>query len=345
MRKLRTAVSGLGRIGWQYHLPKLAAHPGFEIAAVADPMPERLEEAGAAYGAAVYGSFAELLEREAGRLDLAVIASPTLYHRQQALEAFEHGVDVFMDKPIALDLRETDDIIDAMHRHGRRLMVYQPHRVTSECRAARSILERGVLGPIHTIRRACTGYERRNDWQAMLKNGGGMLNNYGAHYIDQLLYVTRSRCSRVTCSLKRVLSLGDADDAVKVLMETDAGILLDLDIDMAAAQPMPPWQIFGRDGAARLVEDGTGGAYFEVRRLKQSGILALQGTMAAQGRAYGSSADLVWEEERVDAGWADHNIYEECHAYFAMGEPPFVPVEETREVMRVIAECRRAAGR
>lgn len=344
MKQLRTAVCGLGRIGWQYHLPKLAAHPGFTITAVADPMPERLAEAEAVYGAAGYGSFEELLEREAGRLDLAVIASPTIFHKPQALEAFACGLDVFLDKPVALDLMQTDEILEAMRRHSRRLMVYQPHRVTSECRAVRAILDGGLLGPIHTIRRACTGYERRNDWQSMLKNGGGMLNNYGAHFIDQLLYVTRSRCSKVYCSLKRVLSLGDAEDVVKILMETDTGILLDLDIDMAAGQPMPLWQILGRDGAATLIEDESG-THFELRYLKESDKLALQHSMAAEGRTYGSSGGLVWAQERVDAAWTDNTYYDHCYSFFALGRPPLVPVEETREVMRVIALCRQAAGR
>ena len=46
---LRTAVSGLGRIAWDFHLPQLCAHDGFHPVAVVDPCRERLAEAQARF--------------------------------------------------------------------------------------------------------------------------------------------------------------------------------------------------------------------------------------------------------------------------------------------------------
>jgi hypothetical protein len=43
-----------------------------------------------------------------------------------------------------------------------------------------------VLGEVFCIRRCYQDYRRRSDWQALLENHGGMLNNYGAHYVDQV---------------------------------------------------------------------------------------------------------------------------------------------------------------
>ncbi|MFA6100623.1 MAG: Gfo/Idh/MocA family oxidoreductase [Victivallaceae bacterium] len=52
----------------------------------------------------------------------------TGFHKSRIPEAFEHECDVFCDKPLALPRRDTDEIIAAMNKSGRKLMVYQPPR-------------------------------------------------------------------------------------------------------------------------------------------------------------------------------------------------------------------------
>ena len=44
MKKIRTVLVGLGRIGWAYHLPQISSSKNFELTAVVDPMQERLDE-------------------------------------------------------------------------------------------------------------------------------------------------------------------------------------------------------------------------------------------------------------------------------------------------------------
>ena len=61
---LRTAVSGLGRIAWDFHLPQLCAHDGFHPVAVVDPCRERLAEAQARFHDALF--FLGLCELSSG---------------------------------------------------------------------------------------------------------------------------------------------------------------------------------------------------------------------------------------------------------------------------------------
>ena len=119
---LKTAVVGLGRIGWQFHLPEACAHEGFDVVAVVDPLEERLAEAKAEFGVDGYEQFDEMLS--AASPDLVVIASPTHFHAPQAIAAMEAGADVFCNKPLAPDLEKADEIIAAMGRTGRKLMMY-----------------------------------------------------------------------------------------------------------------------------------------------------------------------------------------------------------------------------
>jgi len=83
MDKLRTAIVGLGRVGWQFHLPQAVKHEGFQVVAVVDPLAERLEEARTTLGVQKgYRDLDALLAAE--KLDLVVIASPTQFHTDQA---------------------------------------------------------------------------------------------------------------------------------------------------------------------------------------------------------------------------------------------------------------------
>lgn len=343
MEVLRTAVVGLGRIGWRFHVPQVVAHPGFELVAVVDPLDVRLAEAREQYGAAGYKDLGRALASEA--LDIVVVASPTQFHADQAIASFAAGCDVFCDKPMALCLEEADRMIAAAATAGRRLMLYQPHRARADVVGLRDILDRDLIGPVYMMKRTCTAYTRRNDWQAFREHGGGMLNNYGAHFIDQLLYLSGSKAARISCALRTIASLGDADDVVKAVIETESGVILDVDINMAAAQPMTPWQILGARGSVVLDEAAKA---WQVRYFveEELGDVQLQDGLAALDRKYGSGEAIPWRDETVPlAAYAPVDYYAKCYEYFALGEEPFVPVQQTRELMRVLHQCRQDAAR
>jgi len=342
MKTLRIAVVGAGRIGWQFHIPQAVQHAGFDLVAVVDPRQERLDEVQAEFGVAGYRDYAELLDSEA--LDLVVIASPTHFHVDQTVAAFERGCDVFCDKPMAPTLEGADRMVAAMKAHGRRLMIYQPHRAMADVVALRHVLQQDLIGPLFMIKRAWPMYRRRNDWQGLNKYGGGMLNNFGAHLIDLLLHLSGSRAERVSCALRLVAGLGDADDVVKAVIETESGMILDLDINMASPQPMPLWHVLGKYGGILFDEEQQA---WRVRYVRpdELGPIELHEELAAPERRYGSGEVIPWREAVVSVSdFEAIDYYQKCYAYYALGEAPFVPVEETREVMRVLDACRRSAG-
>lgn len=341
MKQLKVAVSGLGRIGWAYHIPQIRKQEGFILTAVADASAERLAEAEQSFGVNTYSDFKQMIQTE--ELDLVVIASPTIFHMEQAVFAMEHGVDVLLEKPMAGSLDEADTIIATMKKLGRKLMVFQPHRTKPEFLAAKNIIDRNLLGPVYMIKRSDSRYFRRNDWQSLTKYGGGMLNNSGSHYIDQLISLAGSSAKSIASTLKTVASMGDADDVVKMLIETENGITLDLDINQAASIPLPTWILLGKYGAAAL-EQTDQGPVFRVRYLKEEELpeLGVNEELAAPGRTYGNEDQLIWHEEMVRVNdFEEIDFYEKCLDYYVKDENPFVPVEETREVMRIIEECRK----
>jgi len=343
MKVLRTAVIGLGRIGWNLHIPQIIAHDGFELVAAVDTKSERLNELEEKYSVNGYTDVKEMLDAE--HPDLVVVASPTHLHKDHAILAMEHGADVFCDKPVAKNIDEVYEMREVSERFGRKIMVYQPRRAFASVNTLKEIIAENKIGPVFMIKCASSSYTRRNDWQALKKYGGGMLNNFGAHFIDLLRYIVEQDFSVATCQCDRVVTLGDAEDVVKVVMKSESGIVLDLDINDAAIFPITGWMVFGKYGAILSQEESAN--EFKVKYIipEECPPLEMQIGLAAAGRSYLPEGELPWHVETVKVSEkAEIDFYAKCYEYFALDKEPFVPFSQTVRLMELIDECHKIAG-
>ena len=345
MKCLKTAVIGLGRIGWNLHIPQILRRKDmFTLVGVVDVSQERLDEAKQVYGVNGYTDIATLVEKE--KPDLVVIASPTHLHREHACTALKLGCDVFCDKPLSTDYENACAIAQCAEECGRKLMVYQPHRAGATANHIKAILATGKLGKLSTIKCNISTYVRRSDWQAFKKFGGGMLNNYGAHHIDELLYITGDRVKQVRCLKNCVITAGDADDVVKVLFKTENNVILDMDIDQASALQDLPWMVCGSTGAMLYKKDADGKEYFHLRYYDPAAVpeITASEALAAANRSYNNDVAIPWVEEDIplDPSCAI-DFYNQVYAYFGLDEAPFVPIGDTLEVMRLLQLCHENA--
>ena len=162
-----------------------------------------------------------------------------------------------------------------------------------------------------------------------------MLYNYGSHYIDQLLSIVDEDWKSIHAAVRTIASVGDADDVVKVVMETTSGILLDIDINMAAALPSTPLMIYGQYGTARMEENDS----WKLRYLNPAELpeIRMEEAMAYSIREY-PHEDLPWHEEYLPAE-PDAQLgafYDGCYRCFTHTGDPLVPIAETRRLVRAI---------
>ncbi len=339
-KKIRFGVAGLGRVGWSFHAQTLARHPDCELAAAADPVAERREETRQTFGCAVFADYGTMLQK-AG-LDAVVIAVPTHLHASYATRALQAGLHVILEKPMARTWKEAQAVVRLARRRKRILTVYQPHRLAAYYQHLRALVQEERIGVLVQIRAGIFHYVRRDDWQSQKRFGGGMLANYGSHYLDQMLDLAGSRIRRLFCRLARLATLGDADDAVKLVFETDNGVLGDLEINMGSALSPFRMEVYGSCGALRLEQN----AWF-VRRFDPNSLPPknLDSRLASPNRQY--PADTIsWQEETVPV---DETKAVDLYADFAEAirthRPPFVLPEETLRVMETLEKARRACSR
>jgi predicted dehydrogenase len=341
-KRIRIGVAGLGRIGWEFHCRQIAKHPAFELAAVQDVKPERRREAEETYGTRTFGDFSSMLD--AAQLEAVVIATPTHYHKPMAMEAFRKGCHVFLEKPMAADGAEATAIVRAAKRSDRIVTVYQPRRACAYFQHAKKILASGIIGEVYHVRSGGYQYARRDDWQALRRFGGGMLNNYGAHLLDQILQLVGYDIKRVFANLRVAASLGDADDVVKVIVETRSGAIGEIDINQASTITPYILQVWGTRGALTL--DGNWDQ-FVVTYFKPSDLppKSLNTELASVGRRYPDD-NIAFRRDvvPVDQSLAV-DVYADLATAVRTGRAPFVKPEEPLAVMKLIDRCRENSGR
>jgi myo-inositol 2-dehydrogenase/D-chiro-inositol 1-dehydrogenase len=175
---ISVAVVGLGSMGWR-HAATLARMPGVRLAAVADPVPERLGGAHDAWGAATYASWEELLERAA--VDALFVCTPPLAHAAPALAALERRLAVFVEKPIARGLEEAHALVEAQRAAGTVAAMGYQWRAIDFLDEVRSGLADQRVG---LLTGRSIGQSRSRPWFVDWEQGGGVLLELASHDID-----------------------------------------------------------------------------------------------------------------------------------------------------------------
>ncbi len=341
--KLKIGVIGLGRIGWQFHCATLAKHAEFKLIGVADPERDRRAEAEHEYGCAAFADYRHLLKMNG--LQAVAIAAPTHLHRPMASAALRQGLHVMLEKPMAATVRDGEYIARTARACHRRLTVYQPHRVAAYFQHVRRLIATGKIGTVYHVRRGLFGFSRRNDWQSLQKYGGGMLNNYGAHALDQVLQLVGYDVRRVFCNLRRVASLGDAEDVVKIVIETKQGLIGEVDINQACAQSLYDLEVIGTTGVITL-QTGQSNV-LHVRRFSKAALKPkrLDRKLASANRQYPSD-QIAFKEETIPVNKQFAvDVYRDFARAIRTGTVPFVDPRETLALMRIMAQCRCDAER
>jgi scyllo-inositol 2-dehydrogenase (NADP+) len=341
---VRVAVAGLGRAGWNIHVEAMRKLPElFRVVAVLDGVPERRAEAERELGCRTCERFEDLLA--GGDAELVVVAAPTNLHADWTIAALSAGRHVLCEKPMARDLAECDRMIAAEKKSGRLLSIFQNRRFSPSFLKVRQVVASGVLGRIVLIRAAVTDFRRRWDWQTVRALGGGMLRNYGAHRIDQLLEFSGPSEPAVHCRLDRVLASGDAEDFVRLSMSAPDAPLLEVDIFMNCAFALPEWLVLGDRGT---LLSGARGSEEPMRWKVARGFDALPPHQAETGPAAGreySTEKLAFDEfqavPKEEFEDSDPAFYRALHGALREGRPAPVSSASVRRRMLVIEQAAR----
>jgi predicted dehydrogenase len=143
----------IGVIGCGYWGPKLARNfhelPNADLAWVSDLQQDRLDHMTALYPETrATRDHRDILNSD---VDGVVIATPVSTHRRLALEALRAGKHVLVEKPLAADVAEAEEIVEEGVRQGRKVMVGHTFEYNPAVHAVKEIIDSGILGDIYYI--------------------------------------------------------------------------------------------------------------------------------------------------------------------------------------------------
>jgi predicted dehydrogenase len=146
-------VAGAGAFG-RNHLRVVreleASGEGVTLVAAVDPDGARAEEAAKQYGIKEFASADELLRADL-KLDAAIVAVPTVKHHEVAAALLDAGLDLLVEKPLAANLREADEIIAKAEQRARIVQPGHLERFNPAVLAVEPNLKRPMFFEAHRL--------------------------------------------------------------------------------------------------------------------------------------------------------------------------------------------------
>jgi myo-inositol 2-dehydrogenase/D-chiro-inositol 1-dehydrogenase/scyllo-inositol 2-dehydrogenase (NAD+) len=193
---IRICMIGAGRVG-KNHSRSIVRHvPGGQIVALVDPVTDVLEETAREFGIeARFASLEEALDKV--EFEAVVITTPTFTHKELALLAAKNGKHVFLEKPMALNLQECDEILEGTQKARVLLQLGFMRRFDPEFAAAAKRIEAGEIGQPMMIKTLTHGPGLPPAWARDLKTSNGMLAEVNSHDWDTVRWLMGSNYERV----------------------------------------------------------------------------------------------------------------------------------------------------
>lgn len=227
MRRAKVALVGLGGWGGTESLPAIASTESLELISWFDADPDTVARYRGEVPVPPAGSFGELLENS--EVEGLILVVPNHVHPALAIQAAGRGKHVWVEKPIANSLAETDAMIQACEDAGVILQVGHSLRRTDGMRRIKRLIEGDRIGELAAIE---AHQSHRGGWTLTPqmwrwyndKCPGGPLNLLGVHQIDNMHYLVGPSDEVVAMTAKRCLDC-EIDEITQVVIRSKSGIL------------------------------------------------------------------------------------------------------------------------
>ncbi|EPR66879.1 Gfo/Idh/MocA family protein [Cyclobacterium qasimii] len=167
-KKYKVGLIGTGWYG-KSDLFRLIQVADVEVIGIADPDAHQLDEAGKLISQRQksgkvpkkYAHYRQLLDEN--KLDIVLIGSPDHWHALQAIDSIQSGANVYLQKPISVDVMEGEAILAAARKHKKVVQIGTQRRSTPHLvEAKKNIIDKGLLGKIAHVEMCCFYHMRAN---------------------------------------------------------------------------------------------------------------------------------------------------------------------------------------
>ncbi|MDP6040075.1 MAG: Gfo/Idh/MocA family oxidoreductase [Candidatus Latescibacteria bacterium] len=225
MSELKVGIVGLGGIA-RKHCGAIEKLDNVKVVAVADLIKEKCDEYVGKYDVPkAYNHHSELIKDD--EIDAVAIVLGHQLHHRLTVDALNAGKHVLVEKPMAINLEQCDNMIAAADANNVKLMVgYSQHYYGTSLKA-KEILDSGELGP--PITAVCYmsknwNYKGRRPQYRSRYHGGGMWLTNGTHVVDRLTWIMGSQAYSVSANIGTRAHYQAADDSATAFIRYKNGL-------------------------------------------------------------------------------------------------------------------------
>lgn len=234
-QKLKTAVIGAGKMG-QIHAKVYYQLPGSQLVAVVDVDAKKAKQLAKKYKCDYFTDCGEILDK----VDAVTISAPTIYHRELAVPFIERGVACLIEKPLALNVAEAEEIVALAEKNNVTVAVGHSERCNPVVQAMKRLNIEAKFIEAHRV----SPYPFRS-------TDIGVVMDVMIHDIDIILSLAASE-------LKKVDAVGigiideDNEDICNARLEFENGCVANVTASRLALKTERKVRVFSRQGYLSL---------------------------------------------------------------------------------------------
>lgn len=163
---------------------------GVKVHSVADLRTEKSKKVANNFDSVIFGDAKSLIEN--ARIDTVDICLPTYLHAEYAIMAMQHGKNVFIEKPVCLNMDDAKKLLKVQEETGAKVMIGQVIRLWNEYVYLKNVADKGIYGKIlsATFRRlSAEPAWAWNGWLHDVEKSGSSSLDMHIHDVDYIRYL------------------------------------------------------------------------------------------------------------------------------------------------------------
>ncbi|EIA19231.1 inositol 2-dehydrogenase [Listeria fleischmannii] len=263
MRKIKTGIVGLGRLG-KVHATNVVNYVSqLDLIAACSVVEEELQYASLNLGVEkTYESFEEMIDQ--ADIEAVIIVSPSSLHTKQIEYAFKKGKHVFCEKPIGLEVKEIEQVEAFIEkRKDQVFMLGFMRRFDESYQYAKEMVDRGDIGEITLVR--CYGIDPSSGLPSFVQfaknsHSGGLFIDMAIHDIDLVRWFTGQEIKEVYAignnfAYPELAEYGDTETGAALMKLSNDAIAILVSGRNAAHGYHVETEIIGTKGMLRVAQE------------------------------------------------------------------------------------------
>ena len=225
---LKFALVGCGRIAKRHsELLGFDQIKGAKLVAVCDNVVDKAIKIAGQFGISSYEDMDEMMISES--IDVVVVLTPSGLHAEHVVNLSKYGKHIMVEKPMALTIEDTEDMISACDVNHIKLFVIKQNRFNVPVVKLKETLDSGrfgklTLGTVRVRWARHQAYYDQDSWRGTWSMDGGVLTNQASHHVDMLEWMMGD-VESVFAKISTALADVETEDTAIVTLKFKSGAL------------------------------------------------------------------------------------------------------------------------